>query len=288
MKVIFFLFVTGILLSGCKEIPPDIDFSETIADSTYVVSDIDSFQTKKILIEEFSGVRCQNCPAGHTRIKEILTNNPGRAVVITAHTGIYGDDLTAPYGGEKDLRITDADALTTIIGTSTGIPSAAFDRNVIDPSEANGSAYLSFPSTWTTHANNYLSSSSPVNIDISSSFESTSRSLDIKVSLLFTQDVNTKNNLTVALVESGIVTTQKDGSKDVFPYEQDHILRKFITPVTGVSTYSTTEKGRVIVKEFKETSLSDDWDISNMEIVAFVHLVGDSIRVLQAASHYIE
>ena len=65
-KILFSFSAIALLLSSCKEqIPGGLILNSLIsADTTYVVSQIETPQEKKIVIEELTGVLCTNCPAG--------------------------------------------------------------------------------------------------------------------------------------------------------------------------------------------------------------------------------
>src|SRR5690348_14133339 len=80
--------VLGSLLYSCKEVGPDINLhgnQNALTDSTYVESPVQTPETKNVLIEEFTGVRCPNCPQGHVIIANIKAANPGRVVSVSLH-----------------------------------------------------------------------------------------------------------------------------------------------------------------------------------------------------------
>jgi hypothetical protein len=59
-------------------------------------------QNKNAILEEFTGVRCPNCPAGHQVMAGILDDNPGRAFCVAYHP--YNSSYTEPYSGDPDFR----------------------------------------------------------------------------------------------------------------------------------------------------------------------------------------
>ena len=50
--------------------------------------------TRKVLMEEYTGTWCPNCPDGHDTIKKLLLDHPGRLVVVGMHNN---DAYTIPY-----------------------------------------------------------------------------------------------------------------------------------------------------------------------------------------------
>lgn len=85
---------------------------------------------KNTILEEFTGVQCSNCPAGHQVAASILQNNPGRAFVICYHP--YNSSYTAPYPGNPDFRRTYPNAFYTVpyCGSSRFMPSAFINRRI--------------------------------------------------------------------------------------------------------------------------------------------------------------
>ena len=101
----FGLWVTLLFIFGCTEVPPFIDFSEPILlakDTTYITTDIPQNVLKNVLIEDISGVKCNNCPKAADIAHDIQGKNDlGRVVVMTLHSNKYGA-FTAPYSDSKD------------------------------------------------------------------------------------------------------------------------------------------------------------------------------------------
>ena len=56
-----------------------------------------------------------------------------------------------------------------------------------------------------------------------------------------------------------------------------------LTPTFGSIVNNTTERGRVVVREY-EYDVPEDFQADELKIVAFVHYIGSSQRVLQAAA----
>lgn len=78
-KIIYALAIAASLaLASCEEnIPTGLVLSQPFVshDSEYVTTIIPTAQAKNVLIEEFTGVRCSNCPNGAIVLKNIQTAN---------------------------------------------------------------------------------------------------------------------------------------------------------------------------------------------------------------------
>jgi len=268
----------------CEEEPTSVitDPSQiALLDSTYVSSSTINPVQKKVLMEEFSGVKCSNCPAGNAKTHEIYNANSGNVIVVTVHSNF----LASPYPGSPDLRNPDAQALSLAplgpvpIKPSTyinRIKYAAFtNRAVIDIDE------------WENLVNAELALTSPIDINLETVYvKANERKFRYRVTLKFAeamQDIS----LGFLLNESEIIAEQLDGSTHIEDYEHEFVLRDFITAIIGENISTTIEANTVIIKEFEidlneaEYNEEGDWEIENMHLVAFIRAANDEI--LQSA-----
>ncbi|RYG26822.1 MAG: hypothetical protein EOO01_41850, partial [Chitinophagaceae bacterium] len=114
-------------LASCKEVGPAIDLSPVVASDTTFMSSPETPQQKKVLVEEYTGVQCTNCPEGAGIIKDADDLSGGRVIVIGLHSG----SLTSPIENESqyDFRTQDSrDLMISFFGEDPPKPAAAFDR----------------------------------------------------------------------------------------------------------------------------------------------------------------
>lgn len=263
-------------LFSCKEEGPFINFEDgqtTLVDTSYLSSTPIPSQNKNVLFEEFSGVRCSNCPAGNAATNSIYTANPGRVVPVTVHS----DFLGFPYENDQDLRNTEANEIANSLGPVGQKPAAFVNRKVI-----NGLRLLGSISTWSAEINNELAQSSFVNMNLEIvSSDLTARTLRYRITLSYSAAA-AHHNLGFFLTESEIETDQLDGSVLISDYIHEFVLRKAITPIIGEDLASAVEQNTVIIKEF-EIDLDDFdseivWDMAHMYLVAFIRLDNDNIE----------
>ncbi len=266
---------TTLLFSSCEEIGPTIDLTgKTTVDTTYVATQIEAPQQKNVLLEEFTGVKCINCPAGHELIENLKGQYGQRLLVVSAHS----DFLASPYDGDPDLRNEDAEDLENLLGPLLAKPSAAIDRVLF----SGESSKLVLTQKWASFVDQQINSTTPVNIHIETSFKSNGRDLDAVVTIHYTEEESAENKLTVMLLEDNIVTLQLDHPGIDSNYVQNRVLRKILTSVNGLTITATREQGRVVVTSFQEEGLPSDWKENDMRVVALVHRSGSSVQVLQA------
>lgn len=281
----------AIAFTSCKEQTPSglLLTSLQSKDTTYVVSQAEIPQTKKILIEELTGVMCTNCPAGTSQLKGFVTQNPDKIVVVGIHSGF----LTNPTPKSKyDFRVPDGDTLRLFFNEGDpSKPSATFDRVPATSGNSAGKYFISKGQTgadWITALNDRLTLSTPVNIHVESDYEATTAKINVKATVHFTEAYSEKLAITMYVIENGIIDVQEDQALgEIEDYEFEHVFRKMITPVSGepvLDSLTTKEKGRVLEKEFSFSPKIDGanaWKIENCYLVAIVHRTGTSKEVLQ-------
>jgi hypothetical protein len=260
------LFI-ALFFYSCKEIGPDIVLKKNvnaISDTTYIESPIATPELKNVVIEEFTGVRCPNCPQGHQIITAIKAANPDRIVAVSLHPI---NSLGAPYSfSVQDFRSQKAQDLFDYLGQIGLEPAAGIDRKIFS-GETN---VLLEKTKWTSYVDQQMLVPVPVNVLLSSQYDTASRELTIAVELHYTQTITEQNRLTVVLIESNIVTAQLNGSViDTF-YNHKDIMRDFLTATQGDAINYTLEVGRVVRKIYKRT-LDPVWKPKNMHVAAYVH-----------------
>lgn len=263
-------------LNACKEVGPDIDLGRgkaTVQDTTYIESPIATPEAKNVVIEEFTGVRCPNCPQGHQIIASIKAAHPDNVVSMSLHPS---NSLGYPYTFSTENFITaEAQNLYEYLGLLGLEPCAAIDRHLFS-GESN---VLLDKSKWTGYVNQQLATTTPVNIVLNKSYDTATRELTVIAEVHYTQTITNDNKLTIALVESGMVSAQLNGSViDTF-YTHNDIQRAFITDTKGDAITSTTEAGRVVRRVYKKT-LDALWKPENMKIIAYVHEYQNDIKVV--------
>lgn len=271
--------IGGILLSvtlySCKEVGPEINLKNNqnvVSDTTYIETP-ETPETKNVMVEEFTGVRCPNCPQGHQIIASIKSANPDRVVSVSFHPV---NSLGIHYSFSKDtFENQNAQSLYDFMQPLGFEPVAAVDRI---PST---SSVLWDKNVWSSKVTAQLAQTTPVNIKLDKSYNTTTRELTITTELHYTSTVTPKNKLTVVLSESDIESAQLNGSViDTFYVHKD-VERTFVTAIQGDLIDAPLDAGRVVVKVYK-TTLAAKWKPENMHIVAYVHEYESGKLVYQA------
>lgn len=268
----FVLFALLLGFASCgEEVGPDIE-RPTVGTKEPV--DISGTPVRRIIIEEFTGAGCVNCPQGAQIIQNLVNTHGTRLIPIAIHTGFFANPLsTSMY----DFRIPEGAELDALIGPVQAYPSASINRKLF-PSE---NSRILTSGTWAGYVSAELEIAPVVGIDIINTYDSNTRELDITVSSTFTETVTNDLALSVVLTENNIVDAQLDNTGLIPMYTHKHVLRKMLTSANGAPMVGVAS-GETIVQTFGYT-LPADWVDSNCHVVAFVHQSPPDLEILQAA-----
>ncbi len=255
-------------LAACEEKGPAIDFGggPAAADTTYVAT-IEAPQQRNIIVEEFTGASCPPCPPAREKLNAVVAQNPGRVLPIEIHIKNYPQ--SAPAEGHKyDLRTDDGtDIGKTIYQGVRNMPSAGVARIPVS------NQILLDVGQWAGTINTALAAPTPVNMDVTSTYDASARVATIKVRVRYTSAVNAKQYLTLAVLEDDIVDVQEYADHYDDNYTFHHTLRDIVTPITGdeiLSDIPNKEPGRVYERTFIY-NVNEAWNVDNCSVVAYVH-----------------
>ncbi|MBL7765374.1 MAG: Omp28-related outer membrane protein [Chitinophagaceae bacterium] len=158
--------------------------------SVMMIQSVQAQVARTVLIEEFTGTWCGYCPDGHLKLKAIEDANPGRVISVGMHNA---DQFTIPY----------ETAMENALGVA-GFPRAAVDRFTYP----GGNAFVMSRSYWQGAFAARLNVSSPVEINITPSYNSGSRLLNVTVNYTFKSAVTDETRITCLLVEDSLSSSQ--------------------------------------------------------------------------------
>lgn len=287
---IIILFSALILLTfSCKEVydNPIQKTPAAILDTTFLNSNTLVQMPKRVLVEEFTGVKCSNCPDGHAVLKTLQDKYKDKMIPISVHSYFLG----SPYGEEQNLTNKFAQSIWNLLGGSEK-PTAGVDRI------ANGATKSNFSKTdWDTKIMERLTTSPYANIIDTVFFDNIRQKYIYQVKVEFTQETSEQVALAVALTQNKIVATQLKGIVEIEDYDHEHVLRYMFTDIKGdallfANGLSKYEKGRTYIKQFEidvtkirdrdgngtldSEELKNVITLENCEVVAFISKISNN------------
>ena len=265
MKRVFFLWIiVAVALSACQE--------ERIPIPAL------SSGSRKVLVEELTGVRCPNCPDG-TKELIALQNLYGKEnlIIVGVHAANF---YSIPYSDSKhDFRNDTVQAMADFLGQPLGFPTAAINRIQKD---SENTPFL-LRSAWAGLIAEEFGRDFGVGLYVSNEFNPLTRELGISVNLAPEQRIDHEARLSVYVLQDSITDPQIDKLVKINDYVHRYVLRRILTKPDGDVLGASLERGAIVRREYKIT-LPDLWPARHCSVVAFVHRSGVPDKlVLQAA-----
>lgn len=269
-NLLLFIPITALLFSACEEVPPVIDFSVPVIplkDSMYIASTVPLAQHKAVLIDDITGVRCNNCPDAAKKAMDILAQKSHDSVVVIA---LYANipslsNFTTPYPGEPLLIYEGADQIIESLGKPQGLPSGYVNRKLFSgkterPIDKN---------EWINFVNEGLKGKTPVNIALSRTI--TNRTLKVEINLAYNSaPVNANpHKYAIYILEDGIIGRQQNKTVEEPNYVHNHVLRYAFGLAVGNPLQGPYVAGKTYVKQF-EYEVPAEFNLANCHLVCAV------------------
>ncbi len=271
--IIIVLFLFAFIINSCDKVsPPFVEGRDYCSGN------------KKVLLEDYTGHGCNNCPEAAVIAHDLQDFFCERVVIIGVHAGYFAQ----PYLNGDSLLSADfnTEAGTTwdnYFGVSAqGNPNGLIDR-VKGPS-----GYVISKDSWAKVIDTLLQNNAKAMITINNEFNIDTKILTTSVQTKFTEDVSGNYKLIVCITQDNIIAPQLNKNEEIGPtpmdinYVHNHVLRKAINGAWGESlngsgtVSANTSYDKTYTQEFV-----DDWIPKNCHIVAFVYHE-DTKTVLQA------
>ena len=237
-----------------------------------------------VLLEEFTGKGCTNCPKGSREIDNLLLQYPDNLIAVSIHAGFFADPEFFPLG-TYDLRADQSAFLYEYLGPNFGYPAGVVNRKFFGTDLQIGLQQ------WASAISSEIQEAPSIEVEIEHTYNVETRELTVKASGIGKAIETGEVRLSVMLTESGIVDAQDDleAGGIVEDYVHKHVLRGMLTPAGGETLFQDIAVGKTYSKEYT-TTINSEWIAESMEIVAFISIVnGSEYPVLQATSaHLVE
>ena len=246
----FYLSTFLLLLMSCDYIE---EADRLIAvDDTHTDTPIDTLKTaiKNVLLEDFTGQRCSNCPTGTEVIEQLQEIYGERLIAVGIHGGPLGFKGTA-----------------TVLGLATDVGDEYYSHCQLEYQpvglvDRHGAVNYT---EWAKAVRDEMALTSDVKMEVQAIFDGSK--IDITVMEEAYNDYT--GMLQVWLLEDGItaIQTMPDGTNNR-NYVHNHVLR---TPVNGDwGKAITIGKGEQDLQNYQQ-AVDAAWNTANLSVVAFVY-----------------
>jgi thiol-disulfide isomerase/thioredoxin len=259
--------------NACDIIEPPFveeDNTENIDTTEFPVPSFTSYASpiKKILIEDFTGHKCVNCPEAHEIAAAIQELYPEQVEILAIHAGFFAKTDNDKYA--YDFNTDVGTELNEFFETNDAFPIGMVSRK-----EINGS-YLIAKDSWSTVVDTLADNSPLAYIQIINDYHENDRRLGTHVNAEFLSDLNGQYMLAIYLVEDSIIATQKSEDENGNAIDDENYIHKNVLRDDINGSWGDTIVYGAVSSTFDSTmsyafTVNEEWDENNCFIIAFLY-----------------
>ena len=220
--------------------------------------------TPNVIIEEFTGHQCNNCPLAAAEAQSLIAANPGRVFTIGIHAGGFAN-INADY--PTDFTTTEG---TEIFNWASppGVPMGLVNRL-----DFGSPTFNKLYGKWSSETDGILQGSAKMGMILETAVDTNTRELCLTAKFKALEDLSGVELRWCAFITEGhIKSPQKmpDNTKNK-DYLHEHVLRAAINGTFGSNLDDFTGAINEVTCQTRAYSLSQDWQIENCEVVVYVY-----------------
>jgi hypothetical protein len=234
---------------------------------------------RNVLLEDYTGHKCNNCPAAAVKAKDIESANSGRVFVLSVHAGPIGSNFQKPSkSGDSeyprfshDFRTEAGTTYAEQIAGMIGNPAGMISRTI----SQEGTPWNHSTGTWETKVNDILSANDlKANIQIKYNYYPETKGIFVHYELEALQNLDENTRVVVLLMEKEFISEQVDaGGVEIDDYKHHNILVGNISQIWGENHGALTageKKTGLVINGLNEMNKVATIEETDMAIVAFV------------------
>jgi thiol-disulfide isomerase/thioredoxin len=226
--------------------------------------------TRKVLIEDYTGHQCGNCPPAAHVAEELQKKYGDKVVIISVHAGFFSK-LNSEYPTSYTCTTgNDWDA-----SAGFGVSNAGNPNGMINRKDYGGSGLIQKETKWAASVALASQDMEFCDMTLSTSYDANTRKLNTSVKTKFRRSYPNNTKLCVVFTEDSIIGAQKDYSKspDLIPnYVFDNMLRGSINGSWGVNLKSPPiQWNDSIIVSYPNFDLDTKLNDKHVNVVAFVY-----------------
>ena len=268
VQFIFAVAIVSVFTTSCDVI--DQPFKGGTIDTTTTTQ-----QLRNVLIEDFTGHRCKNCPKASKKIEELVTAfGSDRIIGLAIHAGPGNfTNTTADY--PTDFTTQAGKQIQNFFGTNF-LPVGMVNR---ENWTASGNSHWSGYAFWPTLSAEAMDSTLRVALNVEAALDGTT--LTVSTEALPQVPLLHDLKYVVLVKESNIVSPQllPDDTRDP-DYVHMNVLRAFVTDVWGDNLGTSPITPSDVLNDSKTLTWNTDWVKDNSAVVVYA-FNPENYRILQ-------
>lgn len=227
---------------------------------------------QKVLLEDYTGHTCVNCPGAAVLAHDLVQQYDGRLILMAIHAGWFAQPGSAPY--DADYRTVAGTAWDDFFGVGLlGNPNGMINRAGYSQNHILG------PANWAAKVALEMTRTPVITLQLITEYDEAERKLCTHARSTFLQNISEGLNIGFYLVEDSIVSAQKNNdpgvgsTPDILDYTHMHMLRDAINGSWGAALTSAdtaTTSGHQIITSYPYT-IPQNFNPDHCKVIVFIY-----------------
>ncbi len=302
-KIVFILCIS-ILFWACDKVENPVEAKAPGYNTSFFPGDYvndypyPSFTTnatpnRLVLLEDYTGHKCGNCPDAAEEAKNIEDNNAGQVVVVSVHAGQGGVSNFQKWNKEGDFgypmysrNFTNEDGLRYAVEIDGGCPANPTGMVSRLPYGSSNSLWLGYP-TWSQAVNEIITNNNSVTVDIqlAVNYYPETNGLFVHTYADTKSALDDSYSVVLMLIDKEVIDWQKDYSlvdDNIEDYHHHNVHLRNLNGTYGQEVFAAgTAAGESIQNDATFKISEEEYD-DDLAIVAFVQN-NTTLEVVQVA-----
>ena len=285
---IYFVLITILIFSSCDKV--EFPYPQQVAEPascTEPIFDSNLNTQRNVLLEDFTGHRCPNCPGATynaIQYQNTLEGQGKHLIIVGMHATDLAEPLTSGTEFLSEYRTTDGDnfgnltnSYSEYFGGATGF--AYVPIGLVDRANYNSSNVVDV-GDWNNAIDDRFSLPLQANLQMEINYDVAFDKACIYIETEFLQNLGGNYNLVVYVVEDSIVDWQINGlnGDPTYPLDENiefymhrHVFRGAVNGTWGASIATGgVTIGQEIVKGYN-VDIKPEWNPEHISFVAYVY-----------------
>jgi hypothetical protein len=221
---------------------------------------------KNVLIEDFTGFRCGNCPEAGEKAHDIAETYQGKVFIMSIHAGA----LAFPNPFRKyEFRTPEGNDIAAFFN----LPATPY--GMVNRVKFNGDALLA-PDAWGSSVAKQITQKADLKMTLTAGFNANTKLISLEANMKFVNDSKTSYFMAAYIVEDSIIQYQTDDRKtpsDILDFVHMHVLRGSMNGAWGTQISPDVIRAKDSIKVTADYTIPEvkDWVPKNLSLIVVVH-----------------
>jgi len=223
-------------LASCDKIKDPIVKKQSVVGSKFITKNNATVSNyKKTLLEDYTGMKCPNCPDAAVTAANLLARYGDSLVVISVHAGSFAK----PFGNFKEDYRTD---VGDIWNGTAGFNIPSNPNGIVNRTNYASNGLIILQTKWTSAVAMANKDAMVVKLDVTTNYDTTAGALNTEVKAVFKAASSARLSISIVLIEDEVFGLQDIRGVETENYEFKEMLRGAVNGDWGAPLVTSTKK----------------------------------------------